>query len=164
MPVDERVLTTIPNVTLKAGLLGIKSRQHTLVLTSDRILFARMTTARMKQLAHDAGEQARGQGKGHLAQIGAQSHGFDALSQAYLAMTPAQILAENPDNFAVDRASVSKVKVKQTGSAEGGVATDTLVIKSTDKTYKLTLMSVAQAKRALVEAGLIQRGTSHACE
>ena len=152
----EPVLSTIANVTLKAGVLGLRSRQHSLVFTPTRILFARMTTSQMSNLAKQARDEAKARGEGRMAQFAAQAHAFDALAASYQGMTPAQILAQNPDNFAVDRSTVTKVKIKQTGDSSGaGVSTDVLVIKTSGHTYKLTLVSsVGQARQALVTAGL----------
>ena len=60
----ERILTIIPNVTLQAGFMGFKSRQHSLVITNNRILFARITGARMKELSEQGKQEAKSEGRG----------------------------------------------------------------------------------------------------
>jgi hypothetical protein len=152
---SDRVLSTIPNVSLKAGFLGLGSRLHMVVFTPDRVIFARLTTAHLRELSSDLRAEAKAQGKGRMAQYAAQSHGFEVLDAAYRTMTPAQILAEHPKNFAVDRATITRVKFKRTTDANGDTSTDVLVIKTTGHTYKLTLMSsVNQARQALAAAGV----------
>lgn len=152
----ERILSCIPNVTLKAGFLGLNSRQHSVVITNNRILFARITVARMKELSEQAQQEAKSQGKGRMAQLLANPHVYDKLVQSYLQMGPDGVLADNPANFAVDRSTVTKVKLKTTAGPEGGVGSDVLILKTTGKTYKVTLGgSKAAAREALGSAGLM---------
>lgn len=152
----ERILSFIPNVTVKAGLLGLASRQHSLVITNNRILFARMTVARMKELSQQARNEAEEQGRGRVGQMLTDPHVYDRLGQFYRELGPDAVLADNPANFAVDRSTVTKVKVKTTAGPEGGVGSDVLILKTTGKAYKLTLGgSKAAARDALMSAGLM---------
>jgi hypothetical protein len=152
----ERILSFIPNVTVKAGFLGLKSRMHSLVITNNRILFARITVARMKELSQQGKEEARREGKVGMAQLLANPHVYDKLVQLYLQLGPEGVLADNSANFAVDRSAVSKVKLKTTAGPEGGVGSDVLILKTTGKTYKITLGgSKAAAREALESAGLM---------
>lgn len=152
----ERILSVIPNVTVRAGFLGIKSRQHSLVITNNRILFARITVARMKELSQQAREAAKDQGRGRMGQMLANPHVYDRLVEQYLQVGPAGVLADNPANFGVDRSAVSKVKLKTTAGPEGAVGSDVLIIKTTGRTYKATLGgSKAAARQALESAGLM---------
>lgn len=150
MSTDEHVLGVITNTALRAGFMGVKTRSYCVVITDQRILFARMTTARMKELSEQANP-----GKGLMGQLGTGSQVFGMLIDQYKSMPAVEILAEHKDNFAVDRSSVSKVKIKSSSGGESGVSTETLVIKTSDKTYKLTLMSVEQARRVLRDTGLL---------
>ncbi len=145
----EQILAVIPNVTLNAGFMGVKSRQHTLVLTDRRILFARFTTT----MAKDLGQQPAPDPQ-LLSELAAVNDAFAALVARYATMTGDQILAEHSDNFAVDRSSVRKVSIKQS-SAGADVTTDVLTIKTDGKKYKLTLTSPKQARNALTRAGLL---------
>lgn len=151
----EQILSCIPNVTVKAGFLGLKSRQHSLVITNNRILFARVTVARMKELSEQARAQAQSQGKGRMAQLMANPHVYEKLVGLYGQMGPDGVLADHAANFAVDRATVTKVKLKTTAGPEGGVGSDLLILKTTGKTYKVTLGGSKNAARAaLASAGL----------
>jgi hypothetical protein len=152
----EHILACIPNTTLKAGFMGVKSRQHSLVITNNRILFARITVARMKELAAQGKEEAKNEGKGRAGQLFANPHVYDKLVQLYQQLGADGVLADNPANFAVDRSAVSKVKLKTSSGPEGGVGSDELILKTTGKTYKLTLGgSKAAARAALESAGLM---------
>lgn len=147
---SEQVLGVITNTALRAGFMGMKTRSYSLLVTDRRVLFARMTSAQMKHLSSEANP-----GKSFMGQLGTGAQVYALLVERYLAMSPADILQEHPDNFAIDRDAVSKVKIKSSGGGESGVATDTLVIKTSDTTYKVTLMSAQQARRVLREAGLL---------
>lgn len=66
------------------------------------------------------------------------------------------MLADHPANFAVDRAAVTKVKLKTTAGPDGGVGSDVLVLKANGKTYKVALGgSKSAARKALESAGLM---------
>lgn len=72
-------------------------------------------------------------------------------------MGPDAILAVNPANFAVYRATVSMVKLKATAGPEGGTGSHIVVLKTTGKTYRITLGgSKVAAREALVTAGLLE--------
>lgn len=147
---EEKVLGVITNTALHAGFLGARTRTHCLVITDRRILFARQTTASMKALSERANP-----GGSLLAQMGSAGQAYALLIEGYLAMSPEAILAEHADNFAIERTAVTKVKIKTSSGGESGVSTDTLLIKTSDKTYKLTLMSAGQARRILQDTGLL---------
>ncbi len=153
----ERVHAIIPNTTLKSGFMGVKSRQHTLILTDRRVIFAQITMAMMKQLVADARDDAKSEGKGFFGQWGAQMSAYSAWAERYLEMSPGQALAETAGNFAVERSTITKTSLKS-GDTYGDDAntTERLVIKTTGKKYELTLGSGAgQAKQALGAAGMI---------
>ena len=147
----ERILTIIPNVTLQAGFMGFKSRQHSLVITNNRILFARM-----KELSERGKQEAKSEGKGRMAQLLANPHIYEKLVELYQQLGPEGVLADHPANFAVDRAAVTKVKLKTTAGPDGGVGSDVLVLKANGKTYKVALGgSKSAARKALESAGLM---------
>jgi len=154
---SERVISIIPNVTLHAGFMGFASKQFTLVLTDQRVIFARVTTAMMQEAVADASDGAKAQGKGLLGQLGARMSAHSVFAKRYLEMPTSQILAETDGNFAVDRSTITKTKVKtETGVGDDANSTDVLIIKTTEKKYKLTLgSSRASAKEALQTANLI---------
>ncbi|MEZ5184241.1 MAG: hypothetical protein R2720_00710 [Candidatus Nanopelagicales bacterium] len=149
----EQVLATIPNVTVKAGFMGFGSRLHSVILTSHRIIFVRETMAALKKISGDLRAEAKSKGEGWTGQMGAQSKAHEIFAQTYAAMNPAAILVNDPNSFAVDRSTVTDVKVKTVTPADG-VQEDRLTIKTTGKKYKCVVNgSLADAWEALATAG-----------
>lgn len=154
---SEAIISIIPNTMLRAGFMGIKTKPYILVLTAQRIIFARVTNDMLKQAVAQARDDAKPEGKGFFAQWGAQLAAYSDLANRYMVTPPEQILHESPDNFAVDRAAIVKAKFK-IGSADedGGDTSDRLIINTTDKKYTIVLNAgIASAKQALATAGLI---------
>jgi hypothetical protein len=131
MPGDEQVLAVIPHADLSAGL-GTPSRTHTLVFTDQRIIFARFTSGM------------------------ARRYPPSEIIDKYEAMSPDDILAEHKSNFAVDRSTITKVRMKYTGGLGTGAVAEVLTIKTDERTYKLSLSSSKQPRKALNKAGLSQ--------
>jgi hypothetical protein len=154
---SERVISIIPNVTLKAGFLGFASKQITLVLTDQRVIFARVTTAMLQEAVADASDGATAQGKGPLGQLGARLSAHSVFAKRYLEMPPSQILAETDGNFAIDRSTITKTKITtEYSGGEDANTTDVLIIKTAEKKHKMILgSSRASAKEALEAAGLM---------
>lgn len=153
----ETVMATIPNGTLKAGFMGFGSKPHILVLTDRRVIFARITNEMMKQLVSAARDDAKSQGKGFMGQWGAQLTAYTKFAERYSGMHPDEILAETPENFAIDRSTIRKAKLKAGSMNEdGATSSDRLIIKTTDKTYTISLgAGMGRAKAALIAARMI---------
>jgi len=93
----------------------------TLVLTTQRMIVARLTGDMMKNATMMAGAQAKAEGKGALGQWAAGlKQSFGGYAQRYLQMNPASILAETPGNFAIDSNSISEIKLKIKEERRGG--------------------------------------------
>lgn len=146
---DERVVAVIPNVSLTNGARGYKGQRHSLVLTDERVLFVRLTKKKLSEL-----NRLPKPGKKRLAQIGAKNDVLGLLTEQYLATPPDEVLAEHEDNFAITRADVLRVRIKLAGSLEDPT-TEVLSFKTADETYKLTLTSGSQTRRALREAEIL---------
>ena len=163
----ERVQAIIPRTTLKSGFMGVKSRRYTLILTDQRVIFARRTRAGMKQRVTDAREGQRSAGAGSLGQVAATMDAFLGWDEKrYLTMPPDQALVETAANFAVERSAITKTslktrRIRERGSEGGGTYVEyhqLLVIKTPGKKYEITLGSGrGQAGQALRAAGMIKR-------
>lgn len=154
----EHVFSVIPNAMLQAGFMGVKTKPYILVLTERRIIGVFITNQRMKQLVLDARDMAKSEGKGFFGQWGSQLGAYSALAESYLTMPPEQALAEATENFAIERSTITKTKLKTgTGDYESGASgNEYLIIKTPDKKYKFMLGAGRnQAKKALLEAELI---------
>jgi hypothetical protein len=155
---DEPVVSVIPNARLKAGFMGVKTKPYILMLTQRRVIFVQVTSQMMKQLVADARDGAKAEGKGFMGQWGAQLTAFSAFAEGYLQMPPDAALAQTPGNFAVERSTIVKTKIKTShaDTDSGGATTDRLIIKTTEKKYVLNLgAGKQQAKKALIAAAMI---------
>lgn len=154
---EERVLSVIPNATLKGGFMGMSSKAGTLVLTERRVIFAHTTSQMTRQLVADARDGAKADGKGFLGQWGAQLGAYGAFAQRYLEMDPDVTLAESSENVAIESTAIRKAQLKVgVDDQNGAPGTDKLIVKTDAGKTVWTLGSGAgQAKQALIAAGLI---------
>jgi hypothetical protein len=151
------VHAVIPNATVKGRFLGFGGKPYTMVLTERRVIFAHMTSAMSKQLVAVARDSAKADGKGFFGQWGAQLTAYSGFAQGYLDKSPEEALAETPENFAIERSTILKVKLKSgTTSDENSSSPDRLIIKTTDKKYDIFLGGgMGQAREALIAAAMI---------
>ena len=102
----ESLIGIIPGVSRKKGLFSVEG--FSVVITGKRIIFAAVTNEMIKEAAKKESE-----GKGFLAgMLGAATVGYN-LHKRYYDMAPEAILAENPQNFAVELVRIKKVKVEE---------------------------------------------------
>jgi hypothetical protein len=116
----EKILGVIPNARIKTGFL--KSEEWVLVVTDQRLLGARMTDELRKRAVAEAKASAKASGSGIFGQWGAQIKASYNIGQRYLAMTPEQILAETPGNWALAPGQVKEIKVEK--KSRGGAGDD----------------------------------------
>jgi len=160
----ETVQAIIPRAMIWSGFMGVHSKKYTLILTDKRVIFARSTTAGRKQRAADAQDIAKSEGQGFVGQVAAR---IDALlgwdEERYLTTLPDEALDERPDNFAVERGTITraflKTKRRLSSDPESGLSHVTiqelLVIKTRGKKYEIMLgLGRGQAAQALKAAGL----------
>ena len=100
----EALIGVIPSVSRRKGL-GVES--FNIVVTPRRLIFAVMTNDMLAKEAQKAGKEGGFFG----GMLNAATVGFNFYKR-YLEMTPDAALAESPQNFAVDRANIRKVKVE----------------------------------------------------
>lgn len=156
--IAEPIVAIVPNAALKSGLMGMKRTVYTLALTRQRVLCAQVTNAMMKQAVIDARDDAKADGKGFFGQWGAQLTAYNKMAARYFTMSPDEILAENPGNFAIDRTQIEKAKLKAgvIGDENTGSSPDKLLLKTSAQKYTFELGSGYNAAReALIEADII---------
>jgi len=151
----ERTIAILGNLTRMTGFMGMKQKRYTLILTDRRIIFAELTKERLAGVMGHARNEAEIEGKGLLGKWGAQLKAGSGYHEAYRQMTPDGALAESPDNFAVDLATIQKVKFKTGSVDEQYVSFDQVIIKTTSDTYKLNVAgSLATVEEAFRAAGI----------
>lgn len=85
------------------------------VLTTQRIIFAQMTSEMLTNAAQQARDQAKADGKGFWGQWADQLRGTLGYMNKYLTMPPQAILAETPGNFALYNNTIREVKIHLKG-------------------------------------------------
>ena len=151
----EQTEASLP-VTLKAGFMGVKSRPFALVITNHRLIFARLTGSELKRRTAELKQRAKDEGRGRIARTFAGSGAYSEFARECAAMHPTDLLAQHPKNFAVDRTTVTKVKLR-TVYLQDSQTEDRLTIKTTGKNYKMALthISIEHAHQALSMAGML---------
>ena len=107
---QSRVITMLPQAK-KMTPMG-PSDIYTIVFTPDQAILAKLSGDILKDVVKKSQAQSKAKGKGWMGRAGDQMRALGATHMRYLEMTPEQILAETPGNFAIDHASVASVSVR----------------------------------------------------
>lgn len=110
---------------------------YTGVVTSQRLIFAQMTSEMLKAAVQQSRNQAKAEGKGFFGQWSDQLKATLGYSQKYLTMPTQAILAETPGNFALYNNTISEIKVKVKPNQEDQVHDLELEIHSTAGKYEV---------------------------
>ncbi|MCW3996343.1 MAG: zinc ribbon domain-containing protein [Candidatus Bathyarchaeota archaeon] len=86
------------------------------VITSQRLIFAQLTSEMLTAAAQQARDQAKAEGKGFWGQWSEQLKGSFGYTKKYLTMPPQAILAETPGNYAIYNNSISEIKIHLKGA------------------------------------------------
>lgn len=85
---------------------------YTIVFTPNQVIMAKLTAEVLKDVQKRAQAQGKADGKGWLGRVGDQMRVFSSAHLRYFEMTPEQILAETPGNFAIAHATVAAVNIR----------------------------------------------------
>jgi hypothetical protein len=132
-PAPDQVITVIGMVTKKTGMFS--SELYHLVITDQRLVFALQTKEMQNRDIAYAREGAKQQGKNVFGHIGAQMS--TRSGEKYLGVSPDLILAENPQNFAIDLRDVVKISIFH-GDFEDN-SPDSMEIKTTSQKLKFNI-------------------------
>lgn len=139
----ERVVDVIGMVTKKTGLFS--SELYHLVITDQRLVFALQTKETQNQDVKNAREQAKQAGKGFFGQVGAQM--ATRSGEKYLSLAPNLILAETPQNFAVNLNEVVKISTYRADFEDN--TPDTLEIKTVSQNMKFFISNSYNVEKQL---------------
>jgi len=144
----EPVLAVLSQLGLRKGLLSV--HEYNLVVTAQRLVFARVTEKMIQEAAMQAKQAARGQGKGFMGQWGAVIGAREAVCKRYWKMSVESILAEHPESFAVPLQQVREIRAKSESDADDNT-TETLEIQTTTSKLRFTLAgaSAGSARKTL---------------
>lgn len=104
-------IATIISTVRKPKSFG-RSDTYTLIVTDTRMIFAEMTGDMLKEAAMEAQRLGKEEGKGFFSRWGDQIKASMRFADRYWQIPPDDALAENSKNFAVQNASVKKIKVR----------------------------------------------------
>ncbi len=125
---EEAVLGVIGGATLKQGFF--RRPTFSLVVTSERIIAARVTNDMLRQAAKDANDNAKESGKGLARRWLATMGSGLTFQNRYLDLPPEQALHEHESNFAFAADEVRSVKTHtQHAAEEGRQLPDELIFK-----------------------------------
>jgi hypothetical protein len=116
------------------------------VVTTERLLFAQLTSEMLNQAAQQARDQAKAQGKGFFGAWGDQIRATMGYINRYMSIPPQAILSETQGNFAIYNSTISEVKIHLKGQDENdGPREFEAEIKSSGGTYKYRLNEDSQS-------------------
>ena len=146
----EPILSITTGVTRAKGFLNMGQANYVLVLTPSRMIFAHLSTKAMNQMVMEARDAAKAEGKGFFKQAAAQMGWLNRLVERFQAMSPDQILAQDPESFFIPNASVSRVRLRR-------------IVDNSDQSYtsdhtRMTIESAAGKQRYSLQSNSI---TSH---
>jgi hypothetical protein len=121
---------------LRKGMVSV--HEYNLILTTRRLVFARISSKMLEDAVRQAKQAARDEGKGFVGQWGATIGARDYLRRRYLQMSADSILAEHPDSFAVPLEQVRQLRIKSDSDADDNV-TDTMEVQTTSAKLRFTL-------------------------
>ena len=109
------------------------------VVTTQRLIFAQMTADMLNQVAQQAREQAKAEGKGFFGAWGDQLKATFGYTKRYLSMPPQAILSETPGNFALNNSTINEIKFRLKRDYEGDHHGFDVEIKSSMGNYKYAM-------------------------
>jgi len=142
-PAAEQVVSVIGMVRKKTGLFS--SDLYHMVITNMRLIFALQTKEMQAQDVKNAREQAKQQGKGLFGQVGAQMSTHSG--EKYLGCAPHLILAENPQNFAINLTELVEISAYRADFEEN--TPDTLELTTTTQYLKFFISNAYNVEKQL---------------
>jgi hypothetical protein len=145
----EPTVGVLGGFSLQKGLF--KSENYNLVVTTQRLAFARLTNEMRKAEIEMAKQQAKAEGKGFLKQWGAGLGAGRAIRERYATMSIDEIMREHPDNFTIPLGQINKVRlIRGSMDDEGGSSPDQMIIHAASKMkFTLTGISIGEVKQTL---------------
>jgi hypothetical protein len=109
------------------------------VVTTQRLIFAQLTSDMINEASKQALAQAKAEGKGFFGSWGDQLKATFGYTKKYLEMPPQAILSETPGNFALYNNTINEVKFHLKKDYEGHHHGFEVEIKSSNGNYKYNM-------------------------
>lgn len=123
----ETIIEVVP-VNWRKSLF--KSESWGMIITNERLIFAKWTQELFNKEAQKRKEEAKEEGSGKLKQFFSQMSASFTYWDKYLSMTPEEILSEHPENFFLYPKDVDNISLKR---GRGETKTATITIKANVK-------------------------------
>ena len=133
----ETIRLILPGANRHSGFLGLKVEVFMIICTELRIIFAHQTAEMMRENVKQARLQAEAQGKGFFGKWGAQLGANSG--RKYWEKEPEQILAEQPDNFAIQREDLRSIRLREEYNGEDASTTHRIEFETTTGKHKFRL-------------------------
>jgi hypothetical protein len=120
---------TVVGIITTLGLRkGLSVREYNLLVTTERLVFLRVTTQMLNEAAREAKQAAKAQGKGFFGQWGAVI-GSRALIRDRHLQTPVDVLlSEQPESYFLPLAQVRRIAVNEADVDDDEVTQGSIVI------------------------------------
>jgi hypothetical protein len=129
---------------------GLSARAYNLIVTQQRLVFARLTDQMLKAATEQSKQEAKAEGRGFFGQWGAMFKANAKVCERYYQMPIDMILQETPDNFVVYPQQVRRVRILIANSMDQTNTIDRLVIHATSKmTFLLKGTNARETKQIL---------------
>ncbi|BAL80146.1 hypothetical protein [Caldisericum exile] len=113
---DEIIIEVVP-VTWRKSLF--KSEPWAMIITNERLIFAKWTQELFNKEAQKRKEQTKEEGEGKLKQFLSQLSASFSYYDKYYQMQPEEIGHEHPDNFSIYSKDVTDIRLRK-GTVRGG--------------------------------------------
>lgn len=142
---SEKVLSVVPRVIRKKGLLGLRQESYIVIVTEQRLLFARVNKALLARQTEELKQlrkQNKAEGRGFLSSWGDSIALGLSWYNRYLEMAPETILAESGENFFLKKSDILALKIVDhigLNHADPKTPLPFFTIKTREQKYKFLL-------------------------
>ena len=141
---NEKILTILPNLSKKKGFFSLRRDNYTLVVTEQRLIFARLSKALYKKQIADVKaimEKNKKNKVGFLSSMADRMTAYSNWFQRYYDMSIEEIISETSDNIVIEKSDIITLKVLQfmevnEDSFQGKTRVPLLIIKTKTDKYK----------------------------
>ena len=140
----DKVLTVLPNLAKKKNLFSLRRDHYTLVVTEQKLIFARLSKVLYKQQVEDVKAIIANNKKNKVGFLSSMVDRMTAYSnwfRRYYEMTIEDIISETSGNIVIDKADITALKIRQfleanDESFQGKTRSPILTLKTKGIKYK----------------------------
>lgn len=160
-PAQAEPIVGVITLQRRAGFMGMSAETFNMIVTPFRLAFVAVSNDTMKEAVTAARDQARAQGKGFFAQMGAQMAWLEVLYARYKTAPVDVTLAQNPGSFVLLNQEVRAIRLKDPALIRLGPSTgqqntrSEITIETAGDKHKFELVTMkAREARDILERTL----------